>query len=166
MPHVLLRGIDQSGRQLNGPKLRAWQTCMMVLGRDWARSSNAIGLGLVGVKGRCALPPRAALGLARRPMGPGSPIKSSYSTGMYACCNKPLDPKSQWNYVFDMPFELFVSLVRLWKVCNKPVACYAAPVCCSRHWSFENDTLCRHEALHNCQLLRLTWCAQIVFYLY
>ena len=44
---------------------------MIVLGRDWARSSNAMGRGLVGEKGRWCLHLRAALGFAKRPMGPG-----------------------------------------------------------------------------------------------
>ena len=54
---------------------------MMVLGRDWARSSKAMGRGLVGVKGRWCLPRQAALGFAKRPMGPGWLTRSLYSIG-------------------------------------------------------------------------------------
>ena len=56
-------------------------TRMMVLGRVWARSSKAMGLGLVGLKGRREGPLRAPWGIAKRPMGPGLLARSSYRIG-------------------------------------------------------------------------------------
>ena len=56
-------------------------TRIMVLGRTWARSSKAMGLGLVGLNTWREEPLRAPWGDAKRPIGPGLLTRSSYSMG-------------------------------------------------------------------------------------